>query len=189
MGITHVIRGDDHVNNTPRQINILQALGAPVPTYAHVSMILGDDGQKLSKRHGAVNVMEYEANGYLPEAIVNYLARLGLVARRRRGLLARAAGRVVRPRPHHAVGRAVQHRKAELAERPLHQGRGQRAPCRTGQKRFDERGVTVTASPSLEAIIGLYKERVGNERARRCRRGVLHRPASEGRDPRAAPHR
>ena len=77
MGITHVIRGDDHVNNTPRQINILQALGAPVPTYAHVSMILGDDGQKLSKRHGAVNVMEYEANGYLPEAIVNYLARLG----------------------------------------------------------------------------------------------------------------
>ena len=63
MGISHVIRGDDHVNNTPRQINILQALGAPVPTYAHVSMILGDDGQKLSKRHGAVNVMEYEQNG------------------------------------------------------------------------------------------------------------------------------
>src|SRR5574343_1776612 len=76
MGITHVIRGDDHVNNTPRQINILQALGATVPTYAHLSMILGDDGQKLSKRHGAVNVMEYEANGYLPEAIVNYLTRL-----------------------------------------------------------------------------------------------------------------
>ncbi len=77
MNITHVIRGDDHVNNTPRQINLLQALGAPVPQYAHLSMILGDDGQKLSKRHGAVSVMQYEEDGYLPEAVLNYLARLG----------------------------------------------------------------------------------------------------------------
>lgn len=77
MDITHVIRGDDHVNNTPRQINLFEALGAPVPQYAHLSMILGDDGQKLSKRHGAVSVMQYHENGYLPEAILNYLARLG----------------------------------------------------------------------------------------------------------------
>ncbi|MCA3000272.1 MAG: glutamate--tRNA ligase [Rhodocyclaceae bacterium] len=77
MKITHVIRGDDHVNNTPRQINILQALGAKVPVYAHLSMILGDDGQKLSKRHGAVSVMEYPANGYVRDAVLNYLARLG----------------------------------------------------------------------------------------------------------------
>ncbi len=77
MGITQVIRGDDHVNNTPRQINILKALGAPVPEYAHLSMILGDDGQKLSKRHGAVSVMQYDDEGYLPEAVINYLARLG----------------------------------------------------------------------------------------------------------------
>jgi glutamyl-tRNA synthetase len=77
MDITHVIRGDDHVNNTPRQINLLQALGAPVPAYAHLSMILGDDGQKLSKRHGAVSVMQYDEDGYLPEAVLNYLARLG----------------------------------------------------------------------------------------------------------------
>jgi glutamyl-tRNA synthetase len=77
MGITQVIRGDDHVNNTPRQINILQALGVPVPQYAHLSMILGDDGQKLSKRHGAVSVMQYDDEGYLPEAVLNYLARLG----------------------------------------------------------------------------------------------------------------
>jgi glutamyl-tRNA synthetase len=77
MGITHVIRGDDHVNNTPRQINLLQALGAPVPQYAHLSMILGDDGTKLSKRHGAVSVMQYDEDGYLPEAVLNYLARLG----------------------------------------------------------------------------------------------------------------
>ncbi|MDR2188574.1 MAG: glutamate--tRNA ligase [Azonexus sp.] len=77
MGISHVIRGDDHVNNTPRQINILRALGADIPTYAHLSMILGDDGTKLSKRHGAVSVMQYDADGFLPEAVINYLARLG----------------------------------------------------------------------------------------------------------------
>jgi len=77
MAITHVIRGDDHVNNTPRQINILRALGAELPVYGHVPMILGPDGEKLSKRHGAVSVMQYEEEGYLPEAMNNYLARLG----------------------------------------------------------------------------------------------------------------
>jgi glutamyl-tRNA synthetase len=77
MRITHVLRGDDHVNNTPRQINILRALGATLPEYGHVPMILGPDGEKLSKRHGAVSVMEYDVEGYLPEAMVNYLARLG----------------------------------------------------------------------------------------------------------------
>ena len=77
MRITHVIRGDDHVNNTPRQINILAALGAMLPRYGHVPMIHGPDGQKLSKRHGAVSVMQYQADGYLPEAVINYLARLG----------------------------------------------------------------------------------------------------------------
>ncbi|MCB1824130.1 MAG: glutamate--tRNA ligase [Candidatus Competibacteraceae bacterium] len=77
MGITHVIRGDDHINNSPRQINILKALGVSAPQYAHVPMILGPDGQKLSKRHGAASVMEYRDMGYLPEAVLNYLVRLG----------------------------------------------------------------------------------------------------------------
>ena len=77
MKVTHVIRGDDHVNNTPRQINILQALGATLPQYAHVPMILGSDGVKLSKRHGAVSVIEYRALGFLPQAVLNYLVRLG----------------------------------------------------------------------------------------------------------------
>jgi len=77
MGITHVIRGDDHLNNTPRQINILRALGVEPPTYAHVPMILGADGKRLSKRHGAVSVMQYREEGYLPEALINYLVRLG----------------------------------------------------------------------------------------------------------------
>lgn len=77
MKITHVIRGDDHINNTPRQINILKALGAELPVYAHLPMILGSDGKRLSKRHGAVSVMQYRDEGYLPEALINYLVRLG----------------------------------------------------------------------------------------------------------------
>lgn len=77
MGITHVIRGDDHLSNTPRQVMVYEALGAPVPTFAHISMILGSDGKKLSKRHGATSVEEYQAAGYLSDAFVNYLALLG----------------------------------------------------------------------------------------------------------------
>jgi len=76
MKISHVIRGDDHLNNTPRQINILKALAAELPVYAHVPMILGDDGKRLSKRHGAVSVMQYKEEGFLPEALINYLVRL-----------------------------------------------------------------------------------------------------------------
>ncbi|MFU8897139.1 MAG: glutamate--tRNA ligase, partial [Gammaproteobacteria bacterium] len=77
MAITHVVRGDDHLNNTPRQINIYRALGAEPPAFGHVPMILGPDGAKLSKRHGAVSVLQYRQEGYLPEALLNYLVRLG----------------------------------------------------------------------------------------------------------------
>ena len=77
MEISHVIRGDDHLNNTPRQINMLKAMDAPLPKYAHAPMILGSDGKRLSKRHGAVSVMQYREEGYLPEALLNYLVRLG----------------------------------------------------------------------------------------------------------------
>jgi glutamyl-tRNA synthetase len=77
MKVSHVVRGDDHISNTPRQINILKALGATVPEYAHIPMILGDDGKRLSKRHGAVSVMQYRDDGFLPEALLNYLVRLG----------------------------------------------------------------------------------------------------------------
>ena len=77
MEITHVIRGDDHINNTPRQINLFKALNAPIPTFAHLPMILGDDGKRLSKRHGAVSVMQFKEMGFLPHALLNYLVRLG----------------------------------------------------------------------------------------------------------------
>ena len=77
MGITHVIRGDDHINNTPRQINLFKAFNAPIPVFAHLPMILGDDGKRLSKRHGAVSVMQFKDMGFLPHALLNYLVRLG----------------------------------------------------------------------------------------------------------------
>lgn len=77
MQISHVIRGDDHVNNTPRQVNILKALDAKLPQYAHLPMILGSDGSRLSKRHGAVSVMQFREEGYLPDALINHLVRLG----------------------------------------------------------------------------------------------------------------
>jgi glutamyl-tRNA synthetase len=77
MKITHVIRGDDHVNNTPRQINILKALGGASPIYAHLPTVLNDQGEKMSKRNGAMSVRDYEREGYMPEAVLNYLARLG----------------------------------------------------------------------------------------------------------------
>jgi glutamyl-tRNA synthetase len=160
MEITHVIRGDDHVNNTPRQINIFEALGAPVPLYAHLSMILGDDGQKLSKRHGAVSVMQYDDEGYLPEAVLNYLARLGwshgddevfsmqqFCAWFDLGHITPSAAQFNTEKLNwlnaHYLKLADNSRLAALV-----------AP------RLAARGVSITASPSLEAIIGLYKERV-----------------------------
>ena len=89
MGVTQVIRGDDHLNNTPRQINILKALSAEIPQYAHVPMILGDDGARLSKRHGAVSVMQYREQGLLPEALLNWCALAGRMAIRNSSALMR----------------------------------------------------------------------------------------------------
>ncbi len=77
MQISHIIRGDDHINNTPRQINLFKALKAPIPTFAHLPMILGEDGKRLSKRHGAVGVLQFKEEGILPHALLNYLVRLG----------------------------------------------------------------------------------------------------------------
>ena len=162
MGITHVIRGDDHVNNTPRQINILKALGAEVPLYAHLSMILGDDGQKLSKRHGAVSVMQYDDEGYLPEAVLNYLARLGW---------SHGDDEVFSMQQFcewfdldHITPSAAQFNTEKLNWLNAHYIK-QTDNARLAElvrPRLEARGVTVTATPSLEAIIGLYKERISN---------------------------
>ena len=162
MGITHVIRGDDHVNNTPRQINILKALGANVPLYAHLSMILGDDGQKLSKRHGAVSVMQYDDEGYLPEAVLNYLARLGW---------SHGDDEIFSMQQFcewfdldHITPSAAQFNTEKLNWLNAHylkQADNARLAALV-QPRLEARGVSVTATPSLEAIIGLYKERVSS---------------------------
>ncbi|CAH1072414.1 glutamate--tRNA ligase [Candidatus Nitrotoga sp. 1052] len=160
MGITHVIRGDDHVNNTPRQINILKALGANVPQYAHLSMILGDDGQKLSKRHGAVSVMQYDEEGYLPEAVINYLARLGW---------SHGNDEVFSVEQFcawfdldHITPSAAQFNTEKLNwlnQHYLKQADNARLVALI-RPRLEARGVLVGAVPALEAIINLYKERV-----------------------------
>ena len=162
MGITHVIRGDDHVNNTPRQINILKALGAEVPLYAHLSMILGDDGQKLSKRHGAVSVMQYDDEGYLPEAVLNYLGRLGW---------SHGDEEIFTMQQFcewfdldHITPSAAQFNTEKLNWLNAHYLKLADNARLTAlvKPRLEARGVTVTTTPSLEAIIALYKERVSN---------------------------
>jgi glutamyl-tRNA synthetase len=160
MGITQVIRGDDHVNNTPRQINILKALGATVPAYAHLSMILGDDGTKLSKRHGAVSVMQYDEEGYLPEAVINYLARLGW---------SHGDEEVFSVAQFcewfdldHITPSAAQFNTEKLKwlnNQYMKQTDNERLADMV-RPRLAARGINVTASPALVAIAGLYKERV-----------------------------
>ncbi len=159
MGITQVIRGDDHVNNTPRQINILKALGAALPQYAHVPMILGSDGERLSKRHGAVSVMQYAEEGFLPEALVNYLARLGW---------SHGDAEVFSIQQfvewfdlEHISKSAAQFDPEKL--RWLNQHYIKLADnIRLGglvRKHLADRGVQVSDAPQLEAVIALYKER------------------------------
>ncbi|HCZ16046.1 MAG TPA: glutamate--tRNA ligase [Accumulibacter sp.] len=162
MDITHVIRGDDHVNNTPRQINILRALGVHEPLYAHLSMILGDDGQKLSKRHGAVSVMQYDDQGYLPEAVLNYLARLGW---------SHGDDEVFSMQQFcewfdldHITPSAAQFNTEKLNWLNAHYLK-RAEPVRLAalvQPRLEARGVTVNATPALGAIIALHRERVAN---------------------------
>jgi len=162
MRISHVIRGDDHVNNTPRQINILKALGAEVPLYAHLSMILGDDGQKLSKRHGAVSVMQYETDGYLPEAVLNYLARLGW---------SHGDDEIFSMEQfcawfdlNHITPSAAQFNTEKLNWLNAHyiKQTDNAKLADLVRPRLEARSVTVSETPSLEAIVGLYKERVSN---------------------------
>ena len=159
MQISHVIRGDDHVNNTPRQINILRALGAELPEYGHVPMILGPDGDKLSKRHGAVSVMQYEEGGYLPDAMVNYLARLGwshgddelfdraqLVAWFDGSHMARSAAQWDAAKLNWVNAHAIKHTPdAELAALVVAQ--------------LVSRGVPAQADAALEAMCALFKDR------------------------------
>ncbi|MDR3213296.1 MAG: glutamate--tRNA ligase [Azoarcus sp.] len=162
MGITHVIRGDDHVNNTPRQINVLAALGAAVPRYGHLSMILGDDGAKLSKRHGAVSVMQYRDDGYLPDAVVNYLARLGW-SHGDDELFSRARF-VEWFNLDHITPSAAQFNTDKLnwLNAQYIKAAGDADLAREVGERLDARGVGREGGPGLAAVVALYKERAGN---------------------------
>ena len=160
MGITQVIRGDDHVNNTPRQINILKALGATLPNYAHLSMILGDDGTKLSKRHGAVSVMQYDEDGYLPEAVINYLARLGW---------SHGDEEVFSVEQFcewfdldHITPSAAQFNTEKLnwLNNQYLKQTDNKLLADMVRPRLEARGIKVGVTPNLSAIVGLYKERV-----------------------------
>ena len=121
MEITHVVRGDDHISNTPKQVLLYQAFGRPAPAFAHVPLILGPDKKRLSKRHGATSVTEYQRLGYLPEAMVNFLALLGWSPGERRGALhARRAHRAVHARRHQRRQRRLQRGEARLVQPAAH---------------------------------------------------------------------
>ncbi|AUL99664.1 glutamate--tRNA ligase [Rhodocyclaceae bacterium] len=160
MRITHVLRGDDHVNNTPRQINVLRALGAEVPVYGHLPMILGDDGTKLSKRHGAVSVMQYHEDGYLPEAVVNYLARLGW---------SHGDDEIFTREQFvewfdldHITPSAAQFNTEKLNWLNAHYIKQADNARLAGEvaNRLARRGIDPEGGPALEAVVALYKERV-----------------------------
>jgi len=159
MRISHVIRGDDHVNNTPRQINILRALGAELPQYGHVPMILGPDGDKLSKRHGAVSVTQYEDEGYLPEAMINYLARLGwshgddeLFSREQ--LIAWFDG-------HHLAKSPAQWDPAKLNWVNAHylKQRSDTSLAELAARQLARRGIEAAADERLKRLCALFKDR------------------------------
>ena len=160
MGVTHVMRGDDHLNNTPRQINIFDALGIAAPTYAHIPLILDADGKKLSKRHGAASVLEYRDLGYLPEALLNYLVRLGwshgdqeifsideMIELFDIGQVNKAAA-ALNP-----------DKLAWLNQHYLRESNAERVACLLKVK-LVKLGVDVTGPPNLKEVAGIQKERV-----------------------------
>ncbi|HKC54375.1 MAG TPA: glutamate--tRNA ligase [Burkholderiales bacterium] len=159
MNITHVIRGDDHVNNTPRQVNIFRALGAELPKFAHVPMILGADGERLSKRHGAVSVMQYPEDGYLPEALVNYLARLGWSHGDEEMF---TVGQFLQWFDLAHISRSAAQFNPEKLRWLNHQYLRQRSDAGLAElvaPRIEHAGGNLAAGPELRAVVALLKER------------------------------
>ena len=160
MGITHVVRGEDHINNTPRQINILKALNAPVPYYAHVSMILGDDGKKLSKRHGAVGVMHYRDDGYLPEAVINYLARLGWSHGDQEIFSKEELVKLFKLEDVNKAASAFNTEKLNWLNQHYMKTLPAEQVADALKWQFDQLGVDTSTGPALTAIVGLQADRV-----------------------------
>ncbi|MDE0155062.1 MAG: glutamate--tRNA ligase [Gammaproteobacteria bacterium] len=160
MGITHVVRGDDHLNNTPRQINIFDALGVAAPTYAHIPLILDPEGRKLSKRHGAASVLEYQEQGYLPDALLNYLVRLGWshgdqeIFSRDEMIKLFDIGWVNK-----AAAALNPDKLAWLNQHYLRESKAEDVACLLKRK-LVELGVDVSGPPDLKEVAGIQKERV-----------------------------
>ena len=160
MGITHVVRGDDHLNNTPRQINIFNALGFAAPEYAHIPLILDPEGKKLSKRHGAASVLEYRDRGYLPEALLNYLVRLGWSHGDQEVF---SIGEMTElfdiARVNKAAAALNPDKLAWLNQHYLRESKAERIACLLKRK-LVELGVDVSGPPDLKEVAGIQKERV-----------------------------
>lgn len=160
MGITHVVRGDDHLNNTPRQINIFRALDAAAPKYAHIPLILDPEGKKLSKRHGAASVLEYRDQGYLPEALLNYLVRLGWSHGDQEIF---SVGEMTElfdiARVNKAAAALNPDKLAWLNQHYLRESKAERIACLLKRK-LVELGVDVSGPPDLKEVAGIQKERV-----------------------------
>lgn len=164
MAITHVIRGDDHINNTPRQINLYRALGANLPEFAHLPMILGEDGKRLSKRHGAVSVMEFKKMGVLPEALLNYLVRLGWSAGDQEIF---SIDEMIQQFSLDKVSRGASsfnYEKLYWLNQHYIRSLPDSITVSALQHQFDELGIDISNGPGLSDIIGVYAERCDNLR-------------------------
>ncbi|MFR5091691.1 MAG: glutamate--tRNA ligase family protein [Adlercreutzia equolifaciens] len=190
MAITHVIRGDDHLSNTPRQVLIYEALGAEVPLFAHLSMILGPDGKKLSKRHGATNVEEYRDRGYLPDALVNFLALLGWSLDGETTIIPRGGALPhLLARSHHEEALHLRREEARLDERRLYPRHGRRrlGRCRQALARPDQPGRVERAgrhhrrADARQGGGGSGRPRVASARRGRGRRHLGGVPGRRGR--------
>ena len=160
MKITHVIRGDDHLSNTPKQVALYEALGWPVPEFAHLSTILGADRERLSKRHGATSIANFRDMGVLPEALVNYLALLGWAPRggTREIFSPAGADQGIFARARHAVARRLRHGEALLAEPPLHQGSAAGADRTASRPFFHELNRRASRSPGCDRkLLGSFR--------------------------------
>jgi glutamyl-tRNA synthetase len=160
MQITHVVRGDDHINNTPRQINIYRALGAGLPEFAHVPMILGEDGARLSKRHGAVSVMQYRDLGYLPEALRNYLVRLGWSHGDQEVFSTEEMLRLFRIEDVNRKAAAFDHDKLDWLNQHYTRALPAAAVAKHLAWHFQALGIDPAAGPALEDLIGVQADRV-----------------------------
>lgn len=162
MKVSHVIRGADHINNTPRQINLYNALGAEVPVFAHLPLINGPDGQKLSKRHGTVSVLEYERQGYLPEAIFNYLARLGWGHGNMEKFSRDELAKVFELRDCSRAAARIDWKKLDWLNQQYMKEADDARLADLVKPRIEARGGDVAAGPCLAEVSGLLKSRAGN---------------------------